>query len=190
MLFVPGVIAVVRYGDGGGLNAAGRAKREQVRLRAAGMFAEGVTPAQVAVSLEVSEKSAYAWHRAWTTGGTAALESKGSPGRSARLTEVQQARLEQELAKGPSAAGYADQRWTLARVAALIWKLFRVRYSLKGTSLVLQRMGWTVQTPTTRAAERDETAIAHWRRYTWAAVKDSRAGWARGSSSPTSRPKR
>ncbi len=154
------------------------------------MFAEGVTPAQVAVSLEVSQKSAYAWHRAWTAGGTSALASRGSPGRSAQLTQVQQDRLEQELVKGPAAAGYDDQRWTLARVAALIWKLFRVRYSLKGASLVLQRMGWTVQMPKARAAERDETAIAHWRRYTWAAVKDSRAGWARGSVSPTSRPKR
>jgi transposase len=180
----------VRYGDGGGLNAAGRAKREQVRLRAADMFAEGMAPAQVAVSLEVSQKSAYAWHRAWTAGGIAALVSKGSPGRNRQLTVAQLTHLEQELAKGPAAAGHDDQRWTLARVAALIWKLFRVRYSLKGASLVLQRMGWTVQTPTARAVERDEAAIAHWRRYTWAAVKDSRAGWARGSSSPTNQRKR
>ena len=36
--------ADLRYPDGGGLSAAGRVRREEVRLQAAEWFAEGVTP--------------------------------------------------------------------------------------------------------------------------------------------------
>ncbi|WP_178132670.1 hypothetical protein [Phytohabitans rumicis] len=48
----------MRYGDGGGLNQAARVRREQVRRRAADLFAQGVGPVEVAKRLEVSEKSA------------------------------------------------------------------------------------------------------------------------------------
>ena len=39
----------MRYSDGGGLTASGRARREQVRLQAAAMFDHGSTPPQVAM---------------------------------------------------------------------------------------------------------------------------------------------
>jgi putative transposase len=38
----------VRYGDGGGVDEAGRSRREQVRLQAAGMFADGISAPEVA----------------------------------------------------------------------------------------------------------------------------------------------
>jgi Winged helix-turn helix len=78
-----------------------------------------------------------------------------------------------------------DQRWTLARVATLIGRMFQVSYSLKGVALLLHRMGWTPQVPVHRAAERDDDAVATWRKSTWPQVKGSRAGWVRGSASPT-----
>ncbi len=154
------------------------------------MFAAGVPPAQVAARLEVSEKSAYTWRRAWAAGGPDALRSKGPSGRASRLDDRQLARLEKILDAGAAACGFADQRWTLARVATVIRRRMHVRYSLKGVSLLLHRLGWTVQVPKHRAAERDETAIARWRRYQRPAVKGSRAGWARRSSSPTRQGKR
>jgi hypothetical protein len=40
------------YPGGGGLSAAGRARREKVRLQAAEWFVEGVTPPEVARRLE------------------------------------------------------------------------------------------------------------------------------------------
>ena len=64
-----------------------------------------------------------------------------------------------------------DQRWTLERVAALIGRLFHVRYTLRGTSLLLHRLGFSPQVPVHRAAERDEDAIAAWRAVTWAKVR-------------------
>ncbi len=52
-------------------------------------------------------------------------------------------------------------------VTTLIGRLFHVRYTLRGTSYLLHRMGYTPQVPVHRAAERDEAAIATWRDVTW-----------------------
>jgi transposase len=60
-----------------------------------------------------------------------------------------------------------DQRWTLARVAELIARMFGVSYTLRGVSFLLHRNGFTPQVPARRAIERDEDAIAQWRAVTW-----------------------
>ena len=162
----------MRYPDGGGLSAEGRARREKVRLQAARMFKQGIKPAQVARLLRVSTKSAYQWRRRWRSGGEAALASKGAGGNACRLDAGQLARLRAALDLGPAAYGWTeDQRWTLARVTALIRRLFHVRYTLRGASYLLHRIGFSPQVAAHRAAERDEGAIAAWRAQTWAKVR-------------------
>lgn len=175
----------MRYADGGGVDQTGRACREQVRHRAAVMFAQDVPVAQIAAELRVSTKSVYQWRRDWKAGGQQALASKGPPGTPPRLSAQQLEQLKEALDAGPAAAGFTDQRWTLARIVTLVKRMFGLAFSLKGMSLVLRRMRWTPQVPRHRAAQRDEQAIAKWRRYTWPAIKDQRAGWARGSALPT-----
>jgi putative transposase len=147
------------------------------------MFGQGVRPSQVAVVLRVSVKSACAWHRAWQAGGAAALASKGPAGQSCRLSQVQLDRLESELETGPGAHGWADQRWTLDRVAELIEKLFATDYTQPGTSLLLHRLGWSPQVSAHRAAERDEGAVATWVKETWPRVKEQRRPRTGGSAS-------
>jgi transposase len=162
----------MRYPDGGGLSAEGRARREKLRLQAAQMFRQGIKPVQVARSLRVSAKSAYQWRRCWRAGGEAALASKGPGGAACRLDEQQRARLRAALDAGPAACGWReDQRWTLARVTTLIARLFRKRYTLRGASYLLHRMGYSPQVPVHRAAERNEAAIVAWRAETWAKVR-------------------
>jgi transposase len=162
----------MRYPDGGGLTAQGRFRREQVRLEAAEMFAQDADARQIARSLRVSTKSVYQWRRAWRAGGDAALASKGPGGSACQLGEDQLARLGAVLDAGPAACGWdQDQRWTLARVAALVTRLFDVSYTLRGVSYLLHRLGFTPQVPARRAAERDEDAIAAWRSQTWAKVR-------------------
>jgi transposase len=162
----------MRYPDGGGLSSVQRARREAVRRQAAAMFGQGVSPVQVARELRVSTKSAYQWRRRWRAGGETALASKGPGGAECRLSEAQLARLQAELERGPAAHGWAeDQRWTLARVATLTGRLFHFRYTLRGVSYLLHRIGFSPQVPVHRAAERDEAAIAAWRAQTWAKVR-------------------
>jgi transposase len=96
-----------------------------------------------------------------------------SPRRAAcRLNGAQLARQRAALGGGPAAWGWAqDQRWTLARAATLIARLFHVRYTLRGTSYLLHRMGYTPQVPVHRAAERDEQVIAAWKAATWVKLR-------------------
>jgi transposase len=162
----------MRYPDGGGLTAAGRVRRESVRLQAAQMYEQDVSPVRVAHRLRVSTKSAYQWRRLWRAGGESALASKGAGGAVCRLGAGQVARLRAALEGGPAAWGWGeDQRWTLARVATLIARLFHVRYTLRGTSYLLHRLGYAPQVPIHRAAERDEKAIAAWKTTTWVKLR-------------------
>ena len=142
-----------------------------VRLQAAQMFEQGVAAAEVAHRLRVSTKSVYQWRRRWRAGGETALVSKGPGGSTCRLSDTQLDRLRVALDAGPAVYGWGeDQRWTLARVTTVIGRLFHVRYTLRGTSYLLHRIGFSPQVPAHRAVERDEKAIATWRTETWAKV--------------------
>src|SRR3954471_17945572 len=177
----------MRYADSGGVEEAERPGGGQVWGRAPGLCAAGRPPVEVARALEVSTKSAYQWRRAWVAGGAQALTSKGSSGPDPKLSDAQLARLKQRLDEGPAAAGYgADQRWTLVRVVALIATMFHVRVGITTAWQAMRRLGYTAQLPIHRAIERDEPAIAHWRRYQWPAVKESPPARPPGSSLPTS----
>jgi putative transposase len=177
----------MRYGQGGGLTPAQRASRERVRLQAAEMFENGDGDGEVAARLRVTRVSANRWRRLWKAGGRQALLSKGPGGQSCRLEGVQRRRLEELLRAGPAAYGYDDQDWTLARIADLIEERFGVSYTPQGVAVLLHRMGWSVQVPARRAAERDEEAIATWKRRDWPRIKGPRRTWAPGWSSRTRR---
>jgi transposase len=143
-----------------------------VRLQAAQMYEHDVSSVQVAHRLRVSAKSAYQWRRRWRVGGEAALASKGAGGAVCRLNDRQLSRLRAALDGGPAAWGWdQDQRWTLARVTTLIGRLFHVRYTLRGTSYLLHRLGYAPQVPVHRAAERNEQAITAWRATTWVKLR-------------------
>ena len=162
----------VRYPDGGGLTAVQREKRERLRLEAAALFAAGIEPPQVAVRLRVSRNSAYRWRRAWSTGGAGALVSKGPSGPPCRLSTRQLERLAAALDAGPAVYGWdQDQRWSGARVATLIGRLFHVRYTARGATYLLHRLGFSAQVPAHRAAERDEAAVQVWKESAWPEIK-------------------
>ena len=166
----------MRYPDGGGLTAAGRSKREVVRLEAARLLDEGISVAEVAARLRISSEAVYRWRKRWHAGGTQGLVSKGSGGTACSLSDGQPQQLAAELDGGPAVHGFGpDQRWTLARIAELIERLFGVRYTLRGTSYLLHRIGFTPQMPVPRAAERGPQAIAAWWSRRWPSVRGYRA---------------
>jgi Winged helix-turn helix len=63
--------------------------------------------------------------------------------------------------------------------------LFGVSYTLTGVAKLLHRLGWSAQRPAHRARERDERAIATWRRQVWPAIKIPPRPAGPGSVSPT-----
>jgi transposase len=90
-------------------------RRWRVRLAAAEMMEAGASDREVARGIRVSRMSANRWRRALASGGREALASKGAGGAQCKLTEAQVAELEAVL--DAESAGYADQCWTLARIA-------------------------------------------------------------------------
>ena len=174
----------VRYAQGGGLTDAERAARERLRLQAVERFEAGQRNREIAVALRVSERSVERWRRAWREGGEVGVLSKGSPGRPL-LSEGQITRLERELERGPLVHGWADQRWTLARIKTLIGRLFHVSYTVEGTWRLLKRHGWSWQQPAKRAIERDDEAVEEWKKETWPRVRAQRRSATPGSCSRT-----
>jgi transposase len=176
----------VRYAQGGGLNAAARTRREQVRIAAVEFIAAGESDEQVAARFRVTKMSANRWRRAFQAGGIPALTSKGAAGNRPLLTEDQRRDLLELIEQGPGAHGYLDQRWTLARIRALIRERFAVDYhSSGGLHEMLTRLGISWQVPTRRAVERNEEAIAAWREETWPDIKGRPRNAARTSASRT-----
>ncbi len=176
----------VRYPDGGGLTAEERARRERVRLAAAEWFEEGASDRAVAARFRVTRMSANRWRRALAAGGRPALASKGPGGARCKLSSAQLAELQELLDAGPAVWGWDDQCWTLPRIAEVVRERFGVDYTLAGLDLLLHRLGWSVQIPARRAAERDEEQISAWREAIWPAIKGPRRTWAPGWSSKTS----
>src|ERR1022692_1766109 len=158
----------MRYPDGGGLDTAERARREQVRLSAAELIEAGASDREVARRFRVSRMSANRWRRALAAGGWAALVSKGAGGAKCQLTAPQLRELAMLLDAGPAAWGWdEDQCWTLARITEVVRRRFGVDYTLAGMDLLLHRIGWSVQVPARRAAQRHDAAIAAWREGSW-----------------------
>jgi len=118
-----------------------------VRLTAAEMIEAGASDREIAKRFRVSRMSANRWRRALAAGGRAALASKGAGGARCKLTPAEVRELEAVLDVGPAACGYADQCWTLARIADQVWQRFGVEYTLAGMAVLLHRLGWSVHIP-------------------------------------------
>lgn len=108
----------MRYAQGGGLTAERQRLREELRLQAAERFARGQGSTWIARNLRVSVRSVQRWRHARAEGGPRSLRSLRSQGPASlpRPGGRQFAQFEAELAKGPAAQGWKDQRWTLGRV--------------------------------------------------------------------------
>lgn len=137
------------------------------------MFASGERSEVVAARFRVSLRTVERWRRAWREQGEQGLRSRG-PIRAPRLSAEEFAVLEQDLAAGAVAHGWADQTWTLARIVEMARRRFGVSYSLAGMWRLLRRNGWSHQQPARRAVERDEHAVAVWRKEVWPGLEPRR----------------
>jgi transposase len=154
-----------------------RARLQARRLRAAELFAQGMRPAQVARTLGVSKQSASRWQAAWEDSGSAALASKGPTGVKPRLSDQDLERLAQALGQGASARGFTGDAWTLRRIAVVVERQTGVRYHPGHLWAVLhQRLGWSVQRPVRRAAERNQAAVGQWVAQDWPRIKQTPVG--------------
>jgi transposase len=146
---------------------------ERRRRRAVDLLAQGLSLREVARRVQASASSVYQWRQAWQQGGESALAPKPAPGRPRKLTDQQCEQVLQLLLQGARANGFPNELWTLKRIAAVIQVQFGVRYHPAHVWKILRRLGWSCQVPDQRPIQRNEQAIAHWKRYQWPAIKKS-----------------
>ncbi len=149
-----------------------RRRRQAIRLLKAGKNLSAV-----ARTVSASVSSVFRWYQTYRKKGLHGLRPQPTPGRPPKLSPSQKKRLVTWLAKGPLAAGYRTDLWTLKRVAQLIRKQFGVAYHPCHIWKLLTSLGWSCQKPERRALQRDDAAIAHWKRYRWSHIKKRRTTW-------------
>jgi Winged helix-turn helix len=82
--------------------------------------------------------------------------------------------VEQALLKGAGANGFVGELWTLDRIATVVERLTGVRHHPAWVGALLRhRLGWSVQRPVRRAAERDQAAIHRWVKEDWPRIKQT-----------------
>jgi transposase len=149
-------------------------KSEQLakrRKRALELLDNGKRVKEVAKIIGVTERSIRYWQKEAKQPRDKSTTRR--PGHPSRLSAEQLKQLEQELLRGAYAQGYAEDYWTLDRIARLIWDQFQVRYHPVSVWYIMKRIGWSNQRPQRQALQRDDEVIAHWKKYTWPRIKKS-----------------
>lgn len=144
---------------------------ERRRRQAIHLLESGQHLSAVARQLHCAKSSVSRWLVAYRRKGDNGLRPVPIPGRPCRLSSAQKRALASTLLKGALAQGYRTDLWTLERIARLIRRKFRVQYHPNHVWWLLRGMGWSSQRPERRALQRDEPAIARWKRDTWPHIK-------------------
>lgn len=158
---------------------------EQRRFQALELLRQGFNQSETARRVKVCSQTVSRWAAQVAQHGERALQKAGRAGRKPLLTSAQKQRTEQLLLQGPERLGYETPLWTSPRVAHLIEQEFGIRYHAGHVWKILRGWGWSCQRPESRARERNEEAIRHWKKVQWLAIKKKPRRKAAPSSSST-----
>lgn len=151
---------------------------ETRRRQAMVLLRKGHTYREVAQRVKASLSSVVRWCQAYRKRGRRGLRSQATWGRPGWLSSEQKEALRQRLLKGALAAGHSTDLWTLRRIGHLIERHYKVRYTSVGVwKLLRQELGWSCQKPERRALERNDEAVARWKKVTWPRIKKSPRTW-------------
>jgi transposase len=145
--------------------------REWRRLRALYLFEHGWQERDIAEALGASNGAVSQWLTAAREGGKKALYSRPHGGTHGKLSDDQKRLIPDFLWHGPESYGFRGEVWTCPRVVSVLAQEFGVTYHRDHVSRILKELGWTPQIPITRAIQRDEATIAHWRTTVWAELR-------------------
>jgi transposase len=145
---------------------------EERSLEGGRLLKEGkLSKAEIARQLGVTRGSVTVWAKAIEAGGLRRLRQRKSSGRKSKLTGEVKKKLKRLLDRGALAAGFSTDRWTLVQVSELLKKEFDISYHPNALGRVLDQLGYSVQMPLPRAAERDEELVKAWLTKDWSRIK-------------------
>lgn len=150
--------------------------REARRFRAFELSQNDWKQTDIAEALGVSRSAVSTWLKKARQEGLEALKTSPRSGRPPKLSEEERAQLPDLLEKGPEHFGFRGAVWTRARVGAVIEEAFGVSYCDSHVGRILSQIGWSLQKPTRRAAQRDEEAIQRWKEEDWPRIKKKPSG--------------
>jgi transposase len=117
-------------------------KLEARRFAAIVRLQHGESSSAIARSLGVSIQSVQRWALWHRMRGDDGLRRRPKTGGRPKLPREKLAKLPNLLKQGPVAHGFDTPVWTSERIAGLIWRRFRVRYSRDHVHRLLPSLGW------------------------------------------------
>lgn len=117
-------------------------KLETRRSAAIARILHGEAKSKIASSLGVCIQSVQRWARCYRDKGKEGLRSLPKSGPRPKLAPDKLAGLTVLLARGPLTYGFDTPVWTSERIALLIWRQFRVRYSTGYVKRLMKPLGW------------------------------------------------
>ena len=147
---------------------------EQMRLLAMLRLDDGWSRQDVCEFFGVSTRSLNRWCKNRRDGGDVGLLTRPRSGRPPKLGDERSRQVLAWLSRSARDFGFATERWTAPRVAAVVEQHFGVRFNARYLNDWLGRRGITPQMPQRRARERDQGVIDAWVRHDWPRVKKRR----------------
>src|SRR4051794_36978 len=146
---------------------------EYRRVLAVRLAEAGLDAGEIAGVLDADVRSVQRWLR--TAGsdpaGLAGLVAKPHPGRSPKLTDAQAERVLSWLDHSPTEFGFATDRWTAPRLAAVLERELHVTMNRRYLSDWVRRHGVSPQVPERVPREKDPVLVAGWVRHQWPRIK-------------------
>ena len=141
--------------------------KEARRLQALALRQKGWKQIQIAEALGVTAGAVSQWFRMVNDRDATVLLARPHPGRPPELTCEQKNLIPDLLSHGAEVYGFRGDVWTNARVATVIEWEWSVCYHPSHVARLLKELKWTPQLPIGRAIQRNEDAIALWRKEKW-----------------------
>jgi transposase len=157
---------------------------EARRVQGLRLLKRGVLQSEVARRVGVTRQTVHIWAQRLQEASGAIGQLRARPlGRPMKLDAEQLRDLRGTLLRGALAVGFPTELWTIKRVRAVIKQRYEVEYGTSGCWRLLRDIGFSPQKPEKRALQRNEKAIATWKRKTWPALKKSPSAKGARSSS-------
>jgi len=148
--------------------------KENRRCHAQKLAEQGWKPKDIAIALDVSKGAVSQWLKVSKAKGRSGLLARPHTGRPPELTKEEKLLIPDYLSHGAESYGFQGEVWTCQRVHKMIEIEFGVSYHKSHVARLLKELKWTPQQPIERATQRNEEAIADWRKHVWSDMKKKR----------------